>query len=172
MPEIPIFQNNRHVEQDYSTFLRLGIRPIRDPNAMSLARILREREIMAPELDPHIFILTPNTDARAEERGIRTPLRWQQKVEQLAGSLERLSGQRPEIVGYERRIPAEAHGQRPTAQRPYAGWGARAILEVDMNDESMDIPGETDDSPDTVWLASWRLWMEDRVIHSETFCPT
>ncbi|KAL9079408.1 MAG: hypothetical protein Q9157_001707 [Trypethelium eluteriae] len=179
MPETPIFENDQHVEQDHETFYGLGIAPMRDPrdpsasgpirSGISLGRILRRGEMMGPEHDPHLFIVTPNTDASARERGIQTPLRWQQKVEVLSQSIEELSGQRPQIVGYERRPRYETTGQFPTQTRPYAGWGARAIVEVDMNDDLLEVPGESG-AADSISLASWRLWVEDEPIHAETFC--
>ncbi|KAL9088318.1 MAG: hypothetical protein Q9165_006243 [Trypethelium subeluteriae] len=166
IPEVPVFKNDEGIEQDDQTFYELGFAALQTTRHrrldIGLQDLMGQGQILAAENGPQVFIFTPRENA--------TALRWQRKIDQLSRNLQDLFDQAPEVVGYTVRTMEETTSARPTRARPYAGWGSRAIVEVNVNDDTLRIPPYRN-TADTIWLGKWRLWLEDIVIREEIFCP-
>ncbi|KAF2228979.1 hypothetical protein EV356DRAFT_540396 [Viridothelium virens] len=167
IPEVPVFKDRQNIERDDRTFYRLGFgalrRQVNRRYGLGLQDLREPGHLLAAEHGPQVFIFTP--------RGPGAVLRWQRKIDQLSRNLHDLFGQPPEVIGYIVRPRQQSYGVQPTPSTPYAAWGARAIVEVNVNDDIMYVPPAENDTVDRIWLGRWKLWLEDTVIREEIFCP-
>ncbi|KAF2229467.1 hypothetical protein EV356DRAFT_521031 [Viridothelium virens] len=170
LAEEPIFERMDHTESSDSDFYQLGfeylVRADRSYDGPGLYNLVEPGGLLAPETGPKVFILTPWPTPAERRRGIRTRFRWQRKIDQLRANLAGVFGREPAVVGYTRRSREDVEGHTPTGTRPWASIGGRAIVEVDMNDQQIELEPSIVAS-----LGRWRLWVEERMVHSEAFCP-
>ncbi|KAF2238084.1 hypothetical protein EV356DRAFT_335996 [Viridothelium virens] len=174
--EGPTFvRNQREYESREDVFWEHSFESLRDGNdldpldkSLPLAYLVAPGEVLHIESNPVIFIITPyTTESQRQHFHVRTELRYEERIKELARALAKLvpSVEPPVLVGYHRADEGATEADELEPEGP-AGYAGRAIVEVEQERwDIVDADGRSLCFDRPPFVGTWRLWVEDRAIY-------